>query len=43
MPVNAQEVEELLKDPNFATNLAQAEAAIEAELEAELAAAESRA
>jgi hypothetical protein len=43
VPVNAQEVEELLKDPNFATNLAQAEAAIEAELEAELAAAESRA
>jgi hypothetical protein len=41
VPVSAEQVEELLKDPNFASNLAQAEAAIEAELAAELAAAQA--
>jgi hypothetical protein len=41
VPVSAEEVEQLLKDPNFASNLAQAEAAIEAELAAALAATEA--
>ena len=43
VPINQQEADELLRDPEFAKNLAEAESAIEAELEAELAAAESEA
>ena len=41
MPINQQEADALLKDPDFANNLAEAESAIEAELEAELASLES--
>lgn len=41
VPISQEEVEELLSDPNFEKNLADAESAIEAELEAELAAVES--
>jgi hypothetical protein len=42
VPINQQEADQLLQDPDFARHLAEAEAAIEAELEAELAAAEAQ-
>ena len=41
VPLSAEDVEELLSDPDAAQKIAEAEAAIEAELEAELAAAQS--
>jgi hypothetical protein len=41
VPLSAEDVEELLSDPDAAQKIAEAQAAIEAELEAELAAAQS--
>ena len=41
VPLNAEDVDELLRDPDAAEKIAEAQAAIEAELEAELAAAQA--